>query len=52
MEVKEVVMVVVVVEVVVVVIKANKVNGVAPILLLAPTPLLKIKELSASTMFG
>jgi hypothetical protein len=52
MEVKEVVVVVVVVKVVVVVIKANEVNGVAPTLLLAPTPLLPIKELSASTMFG
>ena len=39
----------VVVEVVVVVIKANEVNGVAPTLLLAPTPLLPIKESSAST---
>ncbi len=46
------VMVVMVVDVVVVVIKANEVNGVALTLLLAPTPLLPIKESSASTMFG
>ncbi len=46
------VVVVVVVKVVFVVIKANKVNEVAPTLLLAPTPLLPIKESSASTMFG
>jgi hypothetical protein len=51
-EVEEVVVVVLVVEVVVVVIKANEVNGVAPTLLLALTPLLPIKESSASTMFG
>ena len=55
-EVVVVVMVVeVVVKVVVVVIKdlvVNKVDGVALTPLLAPTPLLPIKESNASTMFG